>query len=140
MTVSDYFKAHERLIVVALVLAVGTFGLSKYFDRAATVDSAKAATAEVILQQQITTNAQLASQTAAQIAQYQAMVTQLAQQNASLTAAVAAENAALANRQAVDKTLTPTQLTQRWSVLVPNTAPTPTAHVIPSYNSNRFPC
>jgi hypothetical protein len=125
-TVKTWFQAHERLLIVFMILAVGTFGIQRLFDHAATVDSAKSATEQAVLIQQVNTNTQLASQTATQVQQYQAMVTQLVQQNASLIAAIASDNSNLAKQQATDKTLTPTQLTQRWSVLVPNVTPTVT--------------
>jgi len=119
----SWFKVHERLLIVLMVLLAGSWGYSKYADALASKAETKATTAQAVLVQQIQTNTQLAQQTAQQTAQYQQMVQTLTAQNAALLAAIQSDNVILKQQQTKDKTMTPTQLTQRWAQLVPGVAP-----------------
>src|ERR1035438_1516250 len=84
-----WLKAHERLAMLALVLAVGSFGMSKYFD----VSAARADAKYVAAQQQVTdakaNSAALALATAQMQGQYTALVQTLSIQNAQLAASIA---------------------------------------------------
>ena len=42
---TSWLRAHERLVCLALILAFGCFGVSKYYDHEATVKSAQATAA-----------------------------------------------------------------------------------------------
>jgi DNA mismatch repair ATPase MutL len=123
---TSWIKQHERTVICAMFLAVTLFLGGKFLDREAVKAQANATVAT-----QVAADAKLAAQQAAQQvaqtqAQYQAMLDALQKQNAALAQAVAQRNVVLVQQQAVDKTLSPTQLTQRWAALVPNTQPTVT--------------
>jgi DNA mismatch repair ATPase MutL len=123
---TSWIKQHERMVICAMFLAVTLFLGGKFLDREAAKAQANATVAV-----QLASDAKLAAQQAAQQAaqtqaQYQAMLDALQKQNAALAQAVTQRNVVLVQQQAVDKTLSPTQLTQRWAALVPNTQPTVT--------------
>jgi hypothetical protein len=118
-----WLKSHERLIMLALVLAVGTFGLSKYFDVDAARKEAKYVAAEQIVANDAKNSAALALQTAQTTAQYQALVQTLADQNARLSASIAQRTASGAAQRTVDSTLPVSGLVARWTILVPTVVP-----------------
>ena len=114
-----WLKQHERLIIVALVLAVSAFGLNKYFD----VASAKA-DAKVVIAEQLAAdakaNATAAAITAAQTqVQYTALVQTLSAQNAALASAMATRNTVLQQTQAKTSQMTPNELVDTWKSLLP---------------------
>ncbi len=125
--IRTFLLDHERLIVIVLVLAFTVWGYHKYADIRAQHDS-------VVLQQ-----AKLASDAQAKVVAAQAMQAaqdkqdlqalqakvdaqsaQIAQQNATLVAALAA-------RQKTDASLPLPDLAARWTVLVPTAVPVATA-------------
>lgn len=125
---TSWLKLHEKMVICVLVLATAVFLGGKYLDSSAAKAQANA-TVAVQLAADAKLSAQQAATQAAQVqAQYQAMVDILQKQNAALAQAVTQRDAVLGQQQTVDKTLSPTQLTQRWAQLVPNTLPiaTPT--------------
>jgi hypothetical protein len=123
-----FLQKHERMVICALVLMVAMFLGGKYFDREAAKAQANATVAAQLAADAKQSAQQAALQAAQTQAQYQAMLEVLQKQNAVLAQAVTQRDAILGQQQAVDKTLSPTQLTQRWAQLVPGTMPiaTPT--------------
>jgi hypothetical protein len=101
----SWLKTHERLIVVALALLAGSWGLNHFLNNAAAKAETRATIAEQALSAQKVQDAQNASQTASVLAQYQSMVTALSAQNASLAAAAASRQAILTKDKATDATL-----------------------------------
>jgi len=71
---TSWFLAHERLLLVAMVLLAGAWGFSRYADLSASKAEARAVAAEQALASQKATDAQNAATTASVLAQYQAMV------------------------------------------------------------------
>jgi len=110
-----WLKAHERLIMLALVLAVGTFGLGKFYDVEAARKDAKYAAAEQIAVNDQKNNAALALQTAQVTQQYQALVQVLAAQNASLNASIAQRTASGTAQRATDANLPTVGVAVRWN-------------------------
>lgn len=113
----SWLKHHERLIIVLMVLLAGTWGFSRYADLRVVQTEARAITAEQALKSQKETNAQNAATTASVLAQYQAMVTTLSAQNASLAAAAAQRQVVLKQNQATDSTLALPALAKRLETL-----------------------
>lgn len=115
---SQYVKAHERLIIVALLSAVFIFGYTKTITLIADRDKLKYQQTAATLTAQIEANKKadvVAQQT---IAQYKALAEQLAAQNATLTAARSQRAVVTQKQQEVDKTLPPSALADRWTTLV----------------------
>jgi len=116
-----WLVAHERLVMLALVLAVGTFGISKFFDVEAARKDAKYVAAEQIVANDQKNSAALASQTAQVTQQYQALVQALSAQNASLAASVASRNVVLTQQVTKNSTLPLPELLARWNMLAGTT-------------------
>lgn len=117
--ISVYLKAHERLLVVVLLLLSSWFALGKIESMVAAHDNANLQQAKVVSAVQQEKNdatakliAQHDADTAALNAKIEARDAQLQQLQVTLVTA-------LSKQQQVDKTLTPTELTNRWNVLVP---------------------
>ena len=119
-----WLKAHERLVMLALVLAVGAFGLSKYFDVDAARKEAKYVAAEQIVAEDQKNSAAAATATAQMQSQYTALVQALATQNAALASSIAQRTASQKAQVATDQTLPLSGLAARWNVLVPTVNPT----------------
>ena len=66
-----WFKAHERLLIVALVLGVGVYGFNHWLDKSAVDAQTKAAVAEQVAAEQKSANAQLAAQLQQQMMLFQ---------------------------------------------------------------------
>jgi hypothetical protein len=115
--VSDFLKAHERLIIVALVLLAGGWGYSRYADNAAAKSEARATAAEQTLATQKAQDAQNQAQILQLTQQYQQLTQVLATQNASLAASLAARQTAQATQQATDAHLAPSALATRLATL-----------------------
>ena len=113
----SWFKVHERLIIVAMVLLAGTLGYGKYETGNAARATTRATVAEQALVAQKTQDAQNAATTAQVLAQYQTMVQTLATQNASLATAAASRQAAVVVQQKADSTLPLTDLAKRLKTL-----------------------
>ena len=115
--ISAYLKTHERLIIVALAIALSAWGLSKYYDRAATLADARAVIADA--------HAAIVDKTAAQslatlqlaLAEKDATNLMLAQQNAALAAAITSRQTAVVVQQKKDATLPPTDLALKITAL-----------------------
>ena len=114
-----WLKAHERLVMLALVLAVGSFGISKYFDVDAARKDARVVAAEQIVANDQKNSAAQALATAQMQSQYTALVQALATQNAALEASMAQRNTGLVAQQHKDSFATMAEAVGRWQALVP---------------------
>ena len=133
----QWLLAHERLIIVALVLAVGAFGISKYFDVSAARADARAVAAQ---QQAVDAKANTAAATlqASQTAsQYQAMVEALTRENAALALAVTSRNTVLQQNTAKKETAPLPELMSRWNTLAGTDVTVKGADAIVSDTSSR---
>lgn len=114
-----WFEAHERAVLVVLGGCVLWFALGKIDTVIANHDKANLQQAQVAAAVLTAKN----QQTEAVVAQQAADLVELKAQMAAQVAAVEAEKVALinalANQKKIDVTLTPTELTNRWNVLVP---------------------
>jgi len=118
-----WLQLHERIVCLALVLAFGYFGVSKYYDHEATVKSAQATAAAQIAVADHTNSLALASQ-AQQIAQqYAVLVQTLSAQNASLNAAMAQRAVTQKAQVVTDSNLPMAGVADRWAVLIPTVQP-----------------
>lgn len=113
----SWLQRHERIILVFLVLAFGSWFGNHWLNNTAAKDKLVATATAQQLNDQKATNATLAAQVATTAAQYQAMVTSLTQQNSQLAAAVSTRTVVLQQQQTVDKTLPLPDLGNRWSTL-----------------------
>jgi hypothetical protein len=115
--VQSWLQKHERIVIVALVLAAGSWGLQHYLDNAAAKAETRATVAEQALVLQKAADTQLASTVAQVTQQYQAMVQALTAQNSSLAAAAASRQTAQTANQAKDATLPLIDLANRLQTL-----------------------
>jgi regulator of replication initiation timing len=125
-TISTYVKAHERLVLAGIAAVLLWFAVGHVESIIAAHDNANLTQAKVVAQSQADKTAALAAQVEQQSAQYQALATKLDAQNAALVAANTQLATALAQRQKTDATLPPSELANRWTVLVPQANPTVT--------------
>jgi len=112
-----WFKAHERLLLVALVLLVGHYGVKHYLDNAASADKTKVDVAVAALASQKAVDVQLAAQTAQATAQYQTIVQALSVQNVALAKAVTERSAGLQQQRQIDSQLPVSGLAERIQAL-----------------------
>lgn len=123
--ISQYIKAHERLIVLVVCLAVGIHFYSAALGFLERRDQRLSDVAHATLAAQVTENAATAqanaaiaaTNTAAQ-AKYEQLVAQLAETNKALATAQAARDKATATQQATDRTLPAPELAARWTTLL----------------------
>src|SRR5580700_8052302 len=115
-----WFKAHERLVIIVLVLGFGAHMYGRYIDLESTKKDAQVAALTQTVEQDKTSVANLAAQAAQAQATYQSTLTAMQAQNAQLAQTIAQESAALSKSQAVDNTLPLPQLGQRMETLVPD--------------------
>ena len=115
----SWLKAHERIVIVFLILAASVFAVNKIENVIAARDASQAS---VLIQQ-----VQADKQNAAKIAQdalqqqavFQTMLSTLQAQNATLSAAVQQDAALLKANRTKDATLPLPDLAVRWGQLVP---------------------
>lgn len=115
---------HERLLIVIIAAVLIFAGYVKVTNIIAAHDASNLAQAQVVAASQATQNVALAKQVADDAANLKALQDRLETQNAQLIQANTTLASALANRQKADAALTPTELGQRWSNLVPQATPT----------------
>ena len=110
----SWLLQHERIIIVALVLAFGTFGLDKVYN----VEAARADAKYTAVQQQLAdakaNSAAQALATSQMTQQYQALVQALAAQNASLNASIAQRTASGNAQRTTDASLPVAGVAARW--------------------------
>ena len=114
---TSWLKTHERLIIVFLVLAFGTWGLRQYLGYQANVAKMHVTVMDQTLVAQKALDAQQAIHTAQTVSQYQNMVNTLAMQNATLAAAITSRNAGLGGQRATDTQLPLSTLGNRLQTL-----------------------
>ena len=117
-----WLKAHEILVALVLLLAVGVWGYGRFLDASSSKAEARANTAEQALVAQKAQDAQNAAQILTLTQQYQQLTATLATQNASLAASLASRQTAQAAQQATDAHLAPSALATRLQQLA-NTLP-----------------
>src|ERR1700679_1534020 len=103
--VESWFKAHEKILIVAILALTTLFLGNKFLDTVATRDRAAATQAAQVLTQQQTLNQTLAAQVAAAQQNNQALIVQLSQQNAVLQTQQTQRTVVLTQQVATDKTL-----------------------------------
>jgi hypothetical protein len=133
MTVSEYLKAHERLILALVAAGVLWVAIGKIDTLIQHHDDANLKQAQVIAAQDASKNAAIAAQVASDKAAFDALQTKLQAQDAALVQANVALATALTKQQKIDATLPPTDLVARWNTLVPS------ANVTVSTNGETLP-
>jgi len=131
--ISVYLKEHERIVLVFIAGLVLWFGIGKVDSLIARHDNANLQQAQVAAQANAKHDEALTQQVAQDKAAYTALNEQVMARDAQLQQIQAQLVAALANRQAADKVLPPTDLVERWNVLVPaaNATVTPNGVTLP---------
>lgn len=114
-----WIQKHERLFLVALAGIVLWFAIGKIDTLIANHDHANLQQAQVVAAVQQEKNDAIAKQMAQHDAEIEALNAKLEARDAQLTQLQAQLVSALTKQQAVDKTMTPTELSQRWNQLVP---------------------
>jgi hypothetical protein len=114
-----FLKAHEKLLLVAIVGLGLWFAIGKVDTLIASHDNATLHQATIIDNERALVNEGLAQQAASQAAQYKELAAKLDAQNAALVQANTLLATTLAQRQKTDATLPPSALVARWNTLVP---------------------
>jgi len=125
----SWLLQHERIIIVALVLAFGTFGLDKVYNVEAARADAKYTAAQQQLADAKANSAALALATSQMTQQYQALVQALAAQNASLNASIAQRTASGVAQRTTDASLPVAGVAARWDDIA-GTLVTPSGNTI----------
>jgi hypothetical protein len=115
--VETWLKAHERILITAILSVSLVFLVSKFLDVTAARDKAAANQAAQVLTQQQAVNQQLASQVALAQKNNQDLLVQLSQQNAILQTQQSQRTVVLQQQVQTDKTLPMPDLGNRWAKL-----------------------
>ena len=94
----SWMQRHERIIIVAMVLAVGAFGLNKWLDKSAMDAASKAAVAQQVAAVQHDADLKIAAAVAQQTALFNHEQEVREQEMASLVAAMASRDVASTNK------------------------------------------
>jgi hypothetical protein len=127
MTISEVLKAHEKLILALIAAGVLWFAIGKVDGIIAKHDDANLKQAQIVATAQEDKNAAIAAQVASDKAAFDALQAKLQAQDAALVQANVALATALTKQQKVDSQMNPSELVDRWNVLVPNAQATPVA-------------
>ena len=122
MTVSEYLKAHERLILALVAAGVLWFAIGKIDTLIQHHDDANLKQAQTIAAVQSQKDAAIAAQVAEDSAAFTALQAKMQAQATALEQANVALATALTRQQKTDATLPPTDLVARWNALVPQAA------------------
>ena len=133
MTISEYLKAHERLLLALVAAGVLWVAIGKIDTLIQHHDDANLKQAQVIAAQDASKNAAIAAQVASDKATFDALQAKLQAEDAALVQANVALATALTKQQKIDATLPPTDLVARWNTLVPS------ANVTVSTNGETLP-
>ena len=133
MTISEYLKAHERLLLALVAAGVLWVAIGKIDTLIQHHDDANLKQAQVIAAQDASKNAAIAAQVASDKAAFDALQAKLQAEDAALVQANVALATALTKQQKIDATLPPTDLVARWNTLVPS------ANVTVSTNGETLP-
>ena len=122
-----WLQKHERLVLAAIAGLALWFGIGKIDTLIANHDNANLAQAKVVAQSQAEKTEAIAAQVAQQAQEYKALADKVNAQNAALEQANVNLANALIKQQHTDAGLPPSELANRWAVLVPQAKPTVTA-------------
>ena len=122
-----WLQKHERLVLAAIAGLALWFGIGKIDTLIANHDNANLAQAKVVAQSQAEKTEAIAAQVAQQAQEYKALADKVNAQNAALEQANVNLANALIKQQRTDAGLPPSELANRWAVLVPQAKPTVTA-------------
>ena len=111
LSAENLVKAHERIIIIGILALTGWHFYSKGIDAWSSHETGKAQVAAAVVQTDDTA-------TKAVQAQLSALQVTVAAQTASILKQVALRNQTTVEQQAVDKTLAPPALAQRWQSLL----------------------
>lgn len=130
----SWLQKHERLVLAVVAGLVLWFAIGKVDSLIANHDAANLQQAKVTAQVQEEKNQALAEQVSKDRLAYDALAAKIEARDAQLQQMQVQLVAALTKQQQVDKTMTPTELTQRWNILVPEAgaAVTPSGVSLPS--------
>jgi seryl-tRNA synthetase len=115
-----FIKAHEKMLLVAIVGLVLWSAIGKVDTLIASHDNANLQQVTLVAKQQAAQTAAVAAQVAQQANDMKALSERLETQNAQLVQANAALATAMVKQQKIDTAMTPSELTTRWNALVPN--------------------
>ncbi len=118
----SWLQKHERLVLAVVAGLVLWFAIGKIDSLIANHDNANLQQAKVTAQVQEEKNQALAEQVSKDRLAYDALAAKIEARDAQLQQMQYQLVAALTKQQQTDKTMTPTELTQRWNVLVPEAA------------------
>jgi hypothetical protein len=122
MTVSEIFKAHEKLILALIAAGLLWFAIGKIDTLIQHHDDANLKQAQTIAVVQSQKDAAIAAQVAEDSAAFTALQAKMQAQATALEQANIALATALTKQQKTDATLPPTDLVARWNALVPQAA------------------
>jgi hypothetical protein len=124
----SWLQKHEKLVLAVIAGLVLWFGIGRIDTLIQNHDNANLQQAKVVAQVQQEKNDALAKQIAQQAAEYKALADKVNAQNAALEQANVNLANALIKQQRTDASLPPSELANRWTVLVPQAKPvvTPT--------------
>jgi hypothetical protein len=124
----SWLQRHERLVLAVVAGLVLWFGIGRIDTLIQNHDHSNLQQAQVVAQVQQEKNDALAKQIAQQAAEYKALADKVNAQNAALEQANVNLANALIKQQRTDASLPPSELANRWTVLVPQAKPvvTPT--------------
>jgi len=130
----SWLQRHERLVLAVVAGLVLWFGIGKIDTLISNHDHANLEQSKVAAAVQQEKNDALAKQVAQDKAEYEALAAKIEARDAQLQALQVQLVSALTKQQAADRTMTPTELTQRWNVLVPEAgaAVAPTGVTLPA--------
>jgi hypothetical protein len=110
----SWIKAHERVLIVLIVLLAVCFLGNKWLNYDSAKKDAQYTALAQKLDEQKTVNEKQAQQTQAITAQYQEMVDALAKQNAALAGAISQRDSALKQKQQEIASMTLPQVAREW--------------------------
>jgi len=118
-TYIKFFKAHEKILIGVLASLLIYGCVANINDRIASHDNLNFKASVIKTQQDATVNAAVAQQYAADAAKMQEMQAASDAKQTALNNQIVAMATALLQQQKKDAVMTPTELTDRWNILVP---------------------
>ena len=118
-----WFKAHERLLIVLLVLGFGYHAYGSWLDYDSARKDAQVAVLTQKVSQDAVDNKNLAITASTAAAQFQAALDSATKQNAALAASLQRDDALLANNRRTDASLDLPALAVRIQQITPGTQP-----------------
>jgi hypothetical protein len=118
-TYIKFFKAHEKILIGVLASFLIYGCVANINDRIASRDNLNFKASVIKTQQDATVNAAVSQQYAADAAKMQEMQAASDAKQTALNNQIVAMATALLQQQKKDAVMTPTELTDRWNILVP---------------------